>query len=71
MKDNWETDEVITHLINDEDAYADLLGANAETIKTYVNKGNAPAALYDSFEAPPRSSFDEVNWEAVAESLAD
>ncbi len=71
MEDNWETQEVINWLTNDEGAYYDCGDESADFIEDYVRKGNAPQGLYESFDRPPQSSFDSVNWESVAESLED
>lgn len=71
MKGSWETQEVINWLINNESTWADLKGRDADEIEEWVKQGNAPDGLYTSFRQPPGSSFDDVDWEEVAESLAE
>ncbi len=67
----WETDEVINWLTNDETSYDALLNKSAKEIKEYVLTEQAPAGLYESFNRPPQSSFDAVDWEEVANSLEE
>ena len=68
---NWETEEVINWLINDEGAYFEVLGREADDIRAWVLAGNAPQGLYDSFLQEPYSSFDDVEWETVAEYVEE
>lgn len=68
-KEKWETEEVIKWLINDENAYTELRGMSASAIKQWVLQENAPAGLYKAFKTPPTSSFNNVDWNEVAESL--
>jgi hypothetical protein len=71
-KDSWETQEVLNWLLNDESSYDALLGKSADEIREFVvDDHSAPEGLYDSFAEPPVSSFDNVDWEEVAESLAE
>lgn len=70
-KQNWETQEVITWLINDASVWDELKGQDADEIEEWVKQGNAPDGLYKSFRQPPVSSFNEVDWEEVAESLVE
>lgn len=65
-EDNWETQEVINHLINDEDAYKATKNKNARWIRQYVVTYHlAPADLYESFSQPPKSRWKDVDWSAV------
>ena len=69
-KDSWETQEVINWLSNDESAYTELSGEDADTIERYVVQEHmAPEGLYESFDQDPPSSFEDVDWEEVAECL--
>lgn len=70
-EETWETEEVIRWLINDEEAYNQLSNASASEIERYVVTDHlAPAGLYDSFNAPPPSTWKSVDWDSVAEALA-
>ena len=60
-EDNWETQEVINWIINDEGAWRYAPNSSSERLKQWVVDGNAPAGLYESFETPPASSFDTVD----------
>ena len=75
MKDNkeetWETQEVINWLINDEFSYTALHNRTAHYIEQWVKEENAPQGLYDSFNTPPQSSFQDVDWNAVEEALEE
>lgn len=66
---NWDTYEVINWLINDEEAWNTLQGWDAEAIKEWVIKRNAPQGLYDSFHQPPLSSLEAVDWKRIAEAI--
>jgi hypothetical protein len=66
---NWETDEVIRWLINDESTLAELQGKRSSTIERWVKAGYAPQGLYDEFNKEPKSSFDDVDWNEVYESI--
>jgi hypothetical protein len=68
-EDNWETQEVINWLVNDEDAWRNAPDRSASQLKQWVLSGNAPAGLYESFLSPPVSSFENVNWKSVIEAL--
>ena len=70
-EENWETQEVINWLINDEYAYTALRNRNARYIEQWVKEENAPPGLYESFNTPPQSSFQAVDWDAVEEALAE
>ncbi len=71
-EETWETEEVIRWLINDEGAYTRLTNARAREIKRYVvTDHRAPQGLYDAFNTPPRSTWSSVNWNAVAQALAE
>lgn len=70
-EENWETQEVINWLINDEDAYSALYNKSARYIEQWVKEENAPQGLYESFNIPPQSSFQAVDWDAVEEALAE
>lgn len=68
--ENWETQEVIRFLINDDVSYQTLKRMSAEDIHEWVvYELFAPAGLYESFDRYPRSNFEDVDWEAVARSL--
>ncbi len=68
----WETQEVIRHLINDEDAYQKTLNRSAGWIKNYVvTYHRAPQDLYDSFNQPPKSKWKDVDWVAVADACKE
>lgn len=65
-QDNWETQTVIDCLINDEYCYKETLNKAAHLIKRFVlEERQAPQGLYDSFNQPPKSSFEDVDWYAV------
>jgi hypothetical protein len=66
---DWETQEVIRHLINDEECYNELIGKSREVIRQWVVGGNAPKALYQKFQQEPVSNFDDVDWNTVAVAL--
>lgn len=70
-KENWETQEVIQWLINDASVWNVLRGQDVKDIEDWVKQGNAPDGLYRSFREPPVSSLNQVDWQAVAESLAE
>jgi hypothetical protein len=70
-EENWETQEVINWLINDEYAYGALYNKSARYIEQWVKEENAPQGLYEAFNAPPQSSFRDVDWNAVEEALAE
>ena len=70
-EENWETQEVINWLINDEYAYTALCNRSARYIEQWVKEENAPQGLYDSFNTPPQSSFQDVDWNAVEEALEE
>ena len=67
--DNWETQEVINWLVNDEDAWRNAPDTSISGLKQWVLSGNAPAGLYESFQSPPASSFENVDWKSVLEAL--
>ena len=75
MKENkeeiWETQEVINWLINDEYSYRALYNKSARYIEQWVEEENAPQGLCESFNTPPQSSFQAVDWVAVEEALAE
>ena len=71
MEENEETAEVIKVLTNDEYCYNTLLDEDDETIEEFVRLGNAPDYLYEWFDSPPASWFDDVDWKAVAKALED
>lgn len=66
---NWESQEVIRVLINDEDAWNTLRNHSADAIEQYVRSGQAPSRLYTQFVRPPRSTFDDVDWDAVSDAM--
>ena len=67
---NWETRETIRWLINDEYSWITLQNCGAATIRKFgVEHEEAPKGLYQQFTRPPASSFDHVDWNAVALSL--
>ena len=67
-KDQWLTDELIRWLINDEGCIHELTGMDAENIKAWYKRGNAP----DGFqEALSIYILQEIDWEEVADSLSD
>lgn len=68
-KDNWETQEATNWLANDEDAWRNAPDTSARRLKQWVLDGNAPAGLYEAFNNPPASSFDDVDWKSVLEAL--
>ena len=68
-KDNWETQEVINWLSNDEEAWRNAPDTSTRKLKQWVLERNAPAGLYESFESPPASSFENVDWKSVLEAL--
>lgn len=70
-EENWETQEVINWLINDEYAYTALRNRSARYIEQWVKAENAAPGLYEAFNTPPQSSFQSVDWDAVEEALAD
>jgi hypothetical protein len=72
-EENWETNEVIKWLSGSdrEDIYLATLNKTARQIKQFVLDDNAPQGLYDSFDSPPKSSFEDVNWNAVEEACKE
>ena len=68
-EDNWETQEVINWLVNDEDAWRSAPDRSSRQLKQWVLDGNAPAGLYEAFKSPPESSFEKVDWKSVLEAL--
>ena len=70
-EENWETQEVINWLSNDEFSYTALRNRTARYIEQWVKEENAPQGLYDSFNTPPQSSFQDVDWNAVEEALEE
>ena len=52
-EENWETQEVINWLLNDEYAYTTLRNRTARYIEQWVKEENAPQGLYESYNAPP------------------
>lgn len=71
QEENWETQEVINWLVNDEYSYRALYNKSAGYIEQWVKEENAPSGLYEAFNSPPRSSFQAVDWDAVEEALTD
>lgn len=69
-EENWETQEVIAWLINDEYCYTEALGEDADTIEAFVREGNAPPGLYASLDQE-KSSLDYVDWDAVEQACVD
>jgi hypothetical protein len=68
---NWETQEVIRWLINDELCYRETLGQSADFIENYVvRQHSASTGLYESFASDPFSSFDNVDWLEVQSSCS-
>jgi hypothetical protein len=70
-EENWETQEVINWLTNDEFSYEALRNRTARYIEQWVKEENAPQGLYESFNSPPQSSFQNVDWNAVEEALEE
>jgi hypothetical protein len=72
-EDSWETGEVIKWLSGSdrEDIYLATLNKTARQLKRFVLDGNAPQGLYDSFNAPPKSSFDDVDWDVVEKACEE
>jgi hypothetical protein len=78
-QENWETQETIQWLTNDEGVYGELLDivANADdqqeaenAVYQYVVREQAgPSGLYENMNRPPKSSWDDVDWASVVESL--
>lgn len=67
---NWETQEVINHLINDPgECLNEIMGMSPKEIEQWVKQGNAPDQLYKSFHRSPVSSFNDVDWDEVAEAV--
>ena len=55
--DNWETQEVINWLVNDENAWRSAPDTSVSKLKQWVLDGNAPSGLYELFQSPPVNSF--------------
>ena len=68
---NWETSEVISWLLNDENAYIATRGMSAHDLAIWVLARHAPSGLYETFGREPVSQFDDVDWAAVADHLTD
>jgi hypothetical protein len=66
----WETRELIRWLVNDP-ALSTLKGMTAEELEREVKAGHAPAGFYKSFQKDPPSSYDDIDWQDVAERLND
>lgn len=67
MADQWETDEVINWLINDEGCYIACSGERATMIERFVRQGYAPPGLYDQLS---KADLSRVDWDAVEDALA-
>jgi hypothetical protein len=70
-QENWETQEVINHLINDESAYEATKNKSAGWIRKYVGAYHlAPADLYASFQRE-KAHLKDVDWAAVEEACKE
>ncbi len=74
MTGKWQTEEVIRWLTEaDQSELEELIEESgdeaAEAVEEWVRAGNAPKGLYDAFHRPPKSMFDEVDWEEVVERV--
>lgn len=72
-EETWETGEVIRWLTasDSEEAYLATLNKTARQLRRFVLDGEAPQGLYDSFNQPPMSSFEDVDWDAVEEACEE
>jgi hypothetical protein len=72
---NWGTNECIDWLngnSDDESVYQKTRNMTAEELKDFVVKQHAaPAGFYKSMNQPPKSSFKDIDWNAVAYYLSD
>lgn len=68
---NWETNEIIDTLINDDSEVLHVLKyLSVQEIEQWVKSGNAPNYLCVSFKRY-NASFDSVDWQIVKQHMID